>query len=174
PPLSVPSAATVTLLADSHAAGVTALARDAEFRRLWGLPDSFSPEAAVSWVRHWVRRRRDAAGVAFAVIGPDHDVVGFFALIQASRDWDSALLKGYIAPAHRRRGYGSYAVRQATAAAFKKLAVREVVTFCSVEESSWARALAKLDYVLVKTSMAQDWRDGRTVKTCYFRLARGG
>jgi len=160
------------LLADSHAAGVAALAKEPEFRRLWGLPDSFPPEAVASWVRHWVRRRRDAAGIAFAVIGPGRDVVGFFALIQASRDWDSALLKGYIAPEHRHRGYGSYAVRQATAAAFKKLAVREVVSFCSVEESAWARALAKLDYVLVKTSVAQDWRAGRAGKTCYFRLAR--
>lgn len=159
----------VTLLAEGHADGLVALGQDDEFRRFWRLPQTFDRAAARAWVRHWVRRKQDMAGLGFAVLGEDRELVGVFALLEAGRDWDSALLKGYIAPSRRGRGYGSHAARQVTAVAFKKLRVREVISRCRVEEGAWARAMAKLDFVLVRSAEA---RDGRPGKICYFRLAR--
>jgi RimJ/RimL family protein N-acetyltransferase len=171
-PVSVPSAASITLLTEAHVEGVAALAREEEFRRFWMLPSSFDERTSAAWIRHWIRRKQDAAALGFAVVGREKELVGVFALLEAGRDWDSALLKGFVAPAHRGRGYGSYAARQATAAAFKKLRVREVLSSCRIEEIAWSRVLAKLDFVLVKTAEARDWRDGRPGKVCYFRLAR--
>lgn len=169
PSVPVPTAA-VTLLGEQHVDGLVALGQDAEFRRLWRLPRTFDRAAAIAWVRHWVRRKEAVAALGFAVLGEDRRVVvGVFALLEAGRDWDSALLKGYIAPQWRGRGYGSYATRQLTAVAFKKLRVREVITSCRVEESAWARILAKLEFALVRSAEAPDGPPG---KVCYFRLAR--
>lgn len=137
----------LTLFDEGHLPGFAAMLTDADIERFTRLPVPAPPDFPRTWLERYEHGRRDGTSEAFAIVDDGGGFLGCAMAFGIDAEEGQGELGYVVAPAARRRGVATEALRLLTDWGFTDRGLMRLELLISVENAPSKRVAAKCGYV---------------------------
>jgi RimJ/RimL family protein N-acetyltransferase len=134
-------------LEPKHEPGVAALVAEEDVRRYTRLPTEARPEYAAGWLARYEEGWRDGSRAGFAIEAPDGAFLGLVMFVQLEHQGRQGEIGYVVAPAARRRGVATRAVRLLTEWGFSELRLERIELWIDTTNPGSERVAERAGYL---------------------------